>query len=350
MANPVRVVCPVAEPQIFENAYTGEQHARMLDFVRREGPWPLILAQHFKSPEEVMATNAGNISEDFKPTWDMFLSPVFRGYFAKGHTSLHSDLDDCFHNPRFIELVRHYWKAEYARPENMLFNIQGPSNGGGAPHVDGNRFRGISMHNSPVWLMNTMGKSGLFGRWKVKKAQVIAWYYKGRIGGGFTYWPDGPQAAPKQIKAPMWGRGVVVENEEMYHMAESCGPTALRRPAGLAINSVIGADPGSDAWNITTDSKIIQTVPAQEMRFLIHWGADIFMDYKELKAALDQSDDITHDQVFDMFIKDLRARGENFEIPADPLSDRDFITLLTRVYDPGKPAMYPPEPDEVLAA
>jgi len=198
--------------------------------------------------------------------------------------------------------------------------------------------------------MNTMGKSGLFDRWKAKKAQVIAWYYKGRIGGGFTYWPDGPQAAPKQIKAPMWGRAVVVENERMYHTAEGCGPAALRKPQGLAINSVIGADPASDGWQITTDGQLVQQIPADEFRFLIHWGADIFMDYQELKVSLDHSDDIGHDQVFDMFIKDLRARGETFTIPSDPLTDSDFMNLLTRVYDPGKPAIFPPEPEEELAA
>lgn len=350
MASTGRLVRPVAEPQIFEDAYSPDQHARMLDFVRREGPWSLILAQHFKSPEEVVATNTGNVPEGFKPTWDMFLSPVFRGYFARGHTSLHSDLDDCFYNPKFIELVRRYWKADYARPENMLFNLQGPSGSGGMPHVDGNRFRGISLHNSPVWLMNTMAKSGLFDHWKARKAQVIAWYYKGKIGGGFTYWPDGPQAEPKQIKAPMWGRAVVVENESMYHMAEACGASALRRPAGLAINSQISADPDSDGWNITTDGNVIQAVPAEETRFLIHWGADIFMDYQELKVSLDHSDDISHDQVFDMFITDLRARGETFAVPADPVTDTDFITLLTRVYDPGAPAIFPPEPEEELAA
>jgi hypothetical protein len=342
---------PVAEPQIVENAFTEDQHRRMLDIVRRNGPWSLILAQHFKSPEEVVATTSGQLPEGFKPTWDMFLSPVFRGYFAQGSTGLHPEIEDCFLNTRFLELVRGYWKAKYARAENMLFNIQGPSSGGGSPHVDGTRFRGISMHNSPVWLMNMMVKSGLFKRWQAKKAQVITWYYKGRIGGGFTCWPDGPQAAPMQIKAPMWGRAVVVENEMMYHTAESCGPSAMRRPAGLAINSLMSADPATaDGWQITTDGEVIQRIPAEEFRFLVHWGADIFMDLAELKMSLDHTDDITHEQVFDMLIKDLRTRGEKFEVPSDPFTDTGFIALLTRVYDPGQPAIFPPEPVEEQVA
>ena len=342
---------PVAAPRVIENAFTPDQHERMLQVVRDKGPWSLILAQHFKSPEEVIATTSGSIPEGFTPTWDMFLSPVFRGYFAQASTMLHPEIEDCFFNSKFLELVRGYWGAAYATPENMLFNIQGPCAGGGSPHVDATRFRGINMHNSPIWLMNTMVKSGLFKHWQSRKAQVISWYYKGKVGGGFTYWPDGPQEQPKQIHAPMWGRAVVVENEMMYHTAQSNGPSHMRRPAGLGINSMMQANPNQHgAWQITTDGQVIQDISEEEFRFLVHWGADIYMDYAELKRALDHSDDLTHEQVFDIFIKDLRARGLTFETPSDPFSDKAFIGLLTRTYDPGAPSIFPPEPEETLAA
>lgn len=342
---------PVAPPQVIEEAFTADQHQRMLEVVRSKGPWSLILAQHFKSPEEVIATTSGSIPEGFKPTWDMFMSPVFRGYFGQGHTSMHPEIEDCFYNQKFLDLVRGYWKAEYARPESMLFNIQGPCRGSGTPHVDGTRFRGMSHQTSPIWLMNIMVKTGLFEKWRAKKAQVISWYYKGQVGGGFNYWPDGLKAAPQQIKAPMWGRAVVVENEMMYHTAEASGPAALRDPKGLAINSMMSADPEDPTgWQITTDGKVIQKVPEEEFRLLVHWGADIFSDYADLKRTLDHSDDIGPDQVFDTLIADLRARGITFEVPTDPLTDKDFIALLTRTYDPGTPAMFPPEPKEALAA
>ena len=351
MNQPISVFCPVAEPQIIEDAFSADQHARMLAVVRRNGPWSLILAQHFKSPDEVIATTSGMIPQGFTPSWDMFLSPVFRGYFAKASTSLYPEIEDCFLNRKFLDLVRGYWGAAYATPENMLFNIQGPAASGSSPHVDATRFRGISIHNTPIWLMNTMVKTGLFKQWQAKKAQVISWYYKGKVGGGFTYWPDGPQERPKQIKAPMWGRAVVVENEMMFHTAESNGPCAMRRPAGLAIDSLMSADPSDPAgWRITTGGETIQQIPEEEFRLLIHWGADIYMDLAEMKRALDHSDDLSHEMVFDMLIADLRARGERFEVPSDPLSDKAFIGLLTRIYDPGAPKSFPPEPQEPLAA
>ncbi|WP_226016572.1 hypothetical protein [Novosphingobium sp. FKTRR1] len=351
MTSTASVFRPVAPPQVIENAFSAEQHARMLEVVRTNGPWSLILAQHFKSPEEVIATTSGLVPEGFTPTWDMFLSPVFRGYLAKSSTVLYPEIEDCFLNKGFLDLVRGYWGARYATPENMLFNIQGPCQGGGSPHVDATRYRGISFHNTPIWLMNTMVKTGLFKQWQQKKAQVITWYYKGRVGGGFNYWPEGPQGQPTQIKAPMWGRAVVVENEMMFHTAETTGPATMRRPDGLTINTLMGADPQDPTgWQLTTEGAVIQRLPEEEFRFLVHWGADIFMDLSELKRALDHSDDLTHEMVFDTIIADLKVRGEHFDIPSDPLTDKAFIGLLTRVYDPGQPAIVPPEPEERVAA
>lgn len=344
------IFVPVAEPRVIEETYSADQHQRLLRVIRDNGPWPLVVARHFKSPEEVIATTSGVLPEGVKPTWDMFLSPVFRGILGTASVALYPEIEDCFLNSRFLELVRGYWGARHARPESMLFNIQGPSTAGGSPHVDGTRFRGIDLHTSPVWVMNMMVKSGLFEQWRARKAQVIAWYYRGKIGGGFTYWPDGLRGAPRQIEAPMWGRGVVVENEKMYHTAESCGPKDQRRPEGLAIDSVMEADPEApDDWRIRTGEHIVQHIPAGEFRLLVHWGAEIFMDDRELEVTLDHSDDLSLEKVFEMFASDLRRRGTVFAMPSDPSSDREFIELLTRTYDPGKPAIFPPEPQERAA-
>lgn len=338
---------PVGTPRIIENAYSEDQHRRLLSVVREHGPWPLILAHHFKTPEEVIATTTGELPEGFVPTWDMFLSPVFRGYLARRGVCLFPEIEDCYYNTRFLDLVRDYWRARYAEPETMLFNIQGPSPGGGAPHIDGTIFRGMTMDDTPLWLLNTMAKSGLFRRWQAKKAQVIAWYYQGKIGGGFNYWPDGPKGNYQQIPAPMWGRAVVVENEMMYHGAQSCGAADLRRPAGLEISSTFGGsveDPS--AWQVVTGNRVIQQVPAEEMRFLVHWGAQIYLDYEELKVSLDHTDDISIEQAVGILLSDLRERGHAIADPSEPLTDRAFVRLLSQVYDLGTPAHVPPEPEK----
>ncbi len=334
---------PVAEPQIIENAFTEDQRQRLFNVLRNKGPWTMILAQEFTSPEQVIAAMSGSLPEGVEATWDMFLSPVFRATLGQGHASLFPEIEDCFLNSKFLDLVRGYWNAKYATPNLMLVNIQGPTEAGGPPHVDGADFRGVNLQNSPSWLIGLMTKCGLFREWQVKKAQVLTWFYKGQIGGGFTYWPDGPAGQPKQLFAPMWGRAAVVENEVMYHGANACGPQEMRHVDGLAINSVIEGDPDSDGWRISTDGKIVQHVPAEELRLLVHWGADIYTDMQDMKLTLDHTDDLTHDRVFDTFISDMRARGQTFTMPTDPLNDPAFVQLLTKFYDPGLPTIMPPE-------
>lgn len=344
---------PVAPPRIIENAYTDDQHRRLIGVVRRNGPWPLILAENFKTPEEVIATTSGTIPEGVTLTWDMIgLNPVFRGYLGKEGVCLYPELEDCFYNSRFLELARHYHGAEYAAPETFLFNIQGPTPIGGPPHLDGTVFRGMTMGNTPLWLLLTMAKSCLFRRWQARKAQVIAWYYAGAVGGGFNCWPNGPRGEPLQINAPMWGRAVVVENEMMFHHGQAAGPVAMRKPAGLDISSTFGADPDDPGgWRIETFGNVNQKVPAQEMRFLVHWGAQVFKDLDELKVSLDHTDDIGAERAIEMLIADIRARCIAFETPTDPMNDRKFIGLLSQVYDIGGPTNIPADAvDESVAA
>lgn len=342
---------PIAEPRILDGVYTDDQHRRLVEVVRREGPWKLILAQHFNSPEEVVATVSGSMPEGVELSFDMFLTPNFRGYFAKNGTCLYPELEDAFYNSTFLAHARGYWQAKYARPEMMLFNIQGPSGSTDPAHLDATSFRGITMKNTPIWLMNTMTKSGLFTRWLHRKAQVITWFYQGRIGGGFTYWPEGPLGQPKRLPAPMWNRGVVVQNEMMYHRGEANGPEDMRFPAGLAFHSLLDADPErDDGWRITTDGRTIQRIPPEETRFLVHWSAEIYMDLDELKVVMDGTDDLTHERVFDMFDADLKARGINVPVPSEPFTDTAFIRLLNKTYDVGTPRFYPEEAPGPLRA
>jgi hypothetical protein len=330
------VIRPVAEPRVFDNVYSDDQYARMVDVIRRKGPWKMVLAQHFKSAEEVVATMSGEMPKGVEPSFDMFLTPNFRGYFGLNGVSHFPELEDIFYNSDSLARVRDYWNAEYASPDSMNFIIQGSSRNTDPAHLDGNAFRGINGRNTPLWLLNTMGKSGLFQDWMIKKAQVIAWFYQGTIGGGFTYWPEGPRAAPKRIAAPAWNRGVVTQNEMMYHRGEACGPLSKRMPEGLAFESLWSADPDvADGWRITTDDRVIERVSAEETRLMLHWTANVYTDMNEMKTILEHKDDLTHEQVYDMFAADLRERGVAFSVPSNFLADREFIRLLTRVYDSG---------------
>jgi len=124
--------------------------------------------------------------------------------------------------------------------------------------------------------------------------QVTGWYYKGTIGGGFNYWPDGPRGEPKQITSPMWGRAVVAENEMMFHHAQATGPVAMR--------------------------------------------------------TFDHTDDITHDKALNMLIDEIGRRDVRFEMPTDPMTDRAFIAMMSRVFAVNGPTNVPADVNDAISA
>lgn len=337
------ILRPVAPPRVLDNVYTEDQRQRLLGVVRDQGPWQLIIAQHFNSAEELIATAMGSLPEGVEPSLDMFLSPTFRGFYANHSTALYPEIADIFYNQQFIDHAKAYWNAPYAKPQMMLFNINGPCANYDPGHLDSPSFRGIRYENAPTWLCSVMGKSGLFTDYLIKMAQVITWW-SNCPESGFTYWPDGPANAPQRLLPPIYNRGVVVQNEMMVHRGEANGPVAERYPEGLAFNSVFGGDPSDpDMWQITTDGQVIARHPTEALRFLVHWSAEVFEDFAELKRNMDHSDDLTYDRVFDTLIKDVRARGIAIETPTDPLRDAQFIKTLNAAYDCGPPRHYPAE-------
>ncbi|WP_380879354.1 hypothetical protein ACFB49_21760 [Sphingomonas sp. DBB INV C78] len=337
------VLKPVAPPRELENVYTPDQHARLLDVVRQNGPWKLILAQHFASAEELVATLSGGFPEGVTPTLDMFLTPTFRGFYANYSSCLFPEISDCFYNDKFLELAKSYWGAQYAKPQMMLFNVNGPCANNDPGHLDSPSFRGIRYENSPTWLCSVMGKSGLFKDHLIKMAQVITWFSHDG-SSGFTYWPEGPLKAPRRLQPPIYNRGVLVQNEMMMHRGEANGPLDQQRPAGLAFQTLFSGDPtSSDHWLLKTGDQVIARHHTDELRFLVHWSAEVFEDFAELKKNMDGSDDLTHDRVFDTLIKDVRSRGIAIETPTDPLRDPLFIRSLHAAYDGGAPAQYPVE-------
>ena len=158
---------PAAVPHPVNNLYAPDQVERLLQLIRREGPWKLILALHFKTAEEVMATLSGDFGD--KVALESFLTPTFRGMLAQNGVCYYSQIEDIFHDRKALDLVREYWGAKIAQPTMMMFNIQGSVETLDPAHLDSQSYRGISRANSPTWLMATMAKSSLFERWALKR-------------------------------------------------------------------------------------------------------------------------------------------------------------------------------------
>ena len=326
-----QILRPVAPPQVMDGVYSDDQHSRIVDVIRRHGPWPTIAAHHFDTVEELLATSNGVVPEEINFTLDDIASANFRGFLAKGSVPFYPEIEDCFHNPRFLELARQYWGAQFARPTLMLFNLCGPHRSGLNAHLDAVTFRGIRIENSPVWLQNVMGRSGLFTDYLVKMAQVITWWYRGD-NGTFTYWPDGPLGEPKRLEHPLWNKGVVVQNEMMFHRGDPVGRRDEREIAGLKHRSLMGYDAERDDWVITTDGQVIRRYQPNEMRLLVHWNAEVYSDMAEVEKNLSHSDDLTHDMAFERLFADMRRRGVKVAEPSDPLHDQSFIRALMETY------------------
>jgi len=322
---------PVAPPQVVEGVYTDDQYERMLGVVKAEGPWPTITAHHFDTVEELVATSTGVVPAGLDLTLDDIATGHFRGFFGESSICYHPELFDCFYNAEFVERVKGYWGAEYAKPQMMLFNLCGAHRSGLNAHLDAVNFRGLLFENTPTWLLNTMGKSGLFEEHRLKKGQVITWWYRGE-NGTFTYWPDGPDAAPKVLAHPLWNKGVVVENERMFHRGDPVGRPEERDIPGLKHRSMLGYDAGNDAWNITTDGAVVRTYRPEEMRLLVHWSAEVYSDLAEAKKVMDHTDDLTVEMAIDRLITDMRAKGTTVADPSDPLHDTEFVRAVIATY------------------
>ena len=101
-----QVLRPVAPPRILEGVYTDDQHDRMLDVIKRHGPWPTITAHHFDTVEELVATTSGPMRGEPDITLDDIATAHFRGFFAENSVCFFDELHDCFYNADFLRLAR----------------------------------------------------------------------------------------------------------------------------------------------------------------------------------------------------------------------------------------------------
>ena len=74
------VLRPASPPREIDNIYTEDQQERLLDVVRTEGPWKLIIAQHFASADELMATMSGAFPGGIYPLARLVSDPDVSGF------------------------------------------------------------------------------------------------------------------------------------------------------------------------------------------------------------------------------------------------------------------------------
>ena len=333
---------PSAPPRVVDDVYTAEQIDGLLKAVRAGPPRRLLTAELFASAEELMIATSGAVADGI--SLDAFLDPMFRGDLGQHGTSFHPAADAVLYSEKLLNWARAYRNTDYVCARQLHFNVASPMKCSDPGHYDSPSFRGLSHTNTPIWLLSVMANSRLFEDFKSKMVAVVTWFWRGSEHGGFTYWPDGAGKAPQRIAAPLWNRGIVAENEAMFHRGESVGLPDAWGVAGLTFESVFEGDPDdASRWQMRTGETVIRRFATEELRWLFHWTALTFVDYEDFRRHVDHRDDLSHDRVFDTLLDDLRGQGLSLECPSDPLNDHAFKMTLLRNYEIGSPQIYPAE-------
>lgn len=272
----------------------------------------------------------------------ILVAPWFRGDWAYDTPRI-DGVEPLLYNQRFHDAARKVFGAAIVRPQIVYINLNLPMPYYDGSHTDIPAFRGVDRTRYPVWLLVTMGRSGLFERWRIRIATAVSWWYEGE-GGEFTYWPDGPDAPPRQVP-PATNTAVVGDNDFMFHRVERVGPESVELLEGMTLDSTLepvaaGDSKCSEDWVILDEGRVLTQLPFDAIRISISWKAQVFENEAELRCVDERLDEIDVDRVIDMLIDDLDERGVPVQRPDDPLHDHGFVAALSAVYQI-KPTVQP---------
>jgi hypothetical protein len=293
--------------------------------LERHAPyWPV--QRYFASAEEQRALSASS----------GVVGPVFRGDWAHDRP-LVDGVEPILENPGFVAAAHRAFDAAIVRPHIVYVNLSLPMPCGDAGHTDVPAFRGIDRTRYPVWLLVTMGRSGLFERWRVRIATAVAWFYSGR-GGEFTYWPDGPDRAPV-VRTMQTNTAVLGDNDVMFHRVEAIGGPDEEMVRGLTLDAELRFA-GDGAWEVVDHGRVLVRRPFADVRVSVSWKGYVFRDDAEARLVDEHTDDLAFEDVLGTFFADLAARGIAVRRPEDPLHDPAFVATLTAAYRQS-PSVYP---------
>jgi hypothetical protein len=313
--------------------------------VARNGPFPSLQRRVMQSAVESAAITGEWVTPEMEAesraggARSIDVTASYRSYWFQGGKPLRPDAASLAMHEPFLDAARRLIGSADAvvRPDEIYVNAQVPQPvRPGSCHVDIPRFRGMGRRDYPVWLLTTMRRSGLFDRWRVPVATAVCWFYDGP-GGTYTYWPDGPDAPPRQTTHPFSNMAVVGENDTMFHRGDGAGPPDAVAPSGITLDCVLAPplgmhDPRDGDWVIRDGDRTVASYPGTAIRTALSWSAEVFPDAESRRVADEHLDDLDLATVIDSFVADLAARGIAVQPATDPLRDIGFIATLARTY------------------
>ena len=316
-------------PVVIERVFDDPSLVRAL--VARGGPYWSV-QRYLRNLTEMAALSDAARTEDGAmppPEAPMFVAPWFRGDFAYDEP-LVEGAGEVLHHPRFVEAARRLFPGASLSPQVVYVNLNPPMPQVDPGHTDVPCFRGVDRTRFPIWLLVMMLKSGLFDRWYVPMATAVAWFYEGP-GGGFRYWPEGPDAPP--VDRPcVTNSAVVGDNDVMFHCVHQVGPVGerVRMTKGLTLDATLRLV--GDELRIEDGGKALASFPYEAVRISVSWKALVFESERARQLYEDHTDDLTAHEVRRIFMEDLARRGVAAEPPEDLLTDTRFMNVLNGAY------------------
>jgi hypothetical protein len=301
----------VLTPVKVESAFDDPHALRAL--IERHGPYRLVANYLPQSSELAVQASAG--PETFLP-W-------FRGNWAFNGRPLVDGADPILHNPRFIETASRLFDTQNVTPTNVFVNVNAPMPAGPV-HADIPSFRGATRDRYSMGLLQAMGASGLFEHWRVIEAGAIAWFYDGP-GGAYDYWPQGLAGPMRSERPPFWNVALVADNDRMYHRIGWIGDPAAQTPAISGGALIRHLDTGG--WEVIDQGETRARYTDEQIRLSIVWKARV-----HAQATGERGSQLSPELVVEIFRADLRRRGIDTPLPASPLSDEIWISLLHKTY------------------
>lgn len=291
--------------------------------------------RYFANAGEQRALSGAPVDAD-QAAAPVMVGPVFRGDWAYDRP-LVPGIEPFFASDRFVAAARRLFGGAVVRPQIVYINLSLPMLCGDGGHTDIPAFRGVDRTRYPVWLLVTMGRSGLFERWRIPIATAVAWFYDG-AGGGFTYWPDGPDEPPCTRPART-NTALVGDNDAMFHRVEAIGGADDDMLRGLTLDSQL-TFAGDGVWTVVDDGRVLERYPFERIRISVSWKAQVFRDTEAARVVDEHADDLDLTRVLATFAEDLAARDVRLDLPADPLHDPTVVATLSRAYHRA-PTVYP---------
>eukprot|EP00056_Hartaetosiga_gracilis_P004595 m.76446 g.76446 ORF g.76446 m.76446 type:complete len:450 (-) comp11881_c0_seq1:53-1402(-) len=206
-----------------------------------------------------------------------------------------------------------------------------------AMHYDAPWFWGADRTTVPIWLLVVMHASGLFEKETVPQIQGVAYVHKWNTtdlsdedihrnyGGGFFFYPNGPQYEEERIAARP-GSALLIDGSKCIHGTDTYRDgDDMEAPKldkndnfTLQYNTELNTDetPTKDTvWNVLCNGEVIRSVTFSQLRISLVWRSKCFKDEEELQRYKNtppmELDDIIARLKSDLEEKNILSNDQN---------------------------------------